>query len=198
MSYEYERTVWSNEETSLSADHFNNMEEGIVHALTPATSSENGAMTAEDKAKLDSIVDIIYPVGSVYISVNSADPANLFGGLWRKIEGRFLLGSSSSYELGAQGGNANAIVPYHNHSVSLTTNSTGAHTHTYSFTNNSEFQESGSGTRHKQVESYSAANTSSAGAHAHSVSGNTGYVGSSVTGANMPPYLVVNVWERYA
>lgn len=32
------------------------------------------------------ICDVIYPVGSVYITQNSASPADLFGGSWQKIE----------------------------------------------------------------------------------------------------------------
>lgn len=36
------------------------------------------------------LADILYPIGSVYMSTNSTSPATLFGGTWTKIEGRFL------------------------------------------------------------------------------------------------------------
>lgn len=36
------------------------------------------------------LADILYPVGSVYMSTNSTSPATLFGGTWTKIEDRFL------------------------------------------------------------------------------------------------------------
>lgn len=36
--------------------------------------------------------DLIYPIGSIYISVNSINPSLLFGGTWEAIKGRFLLG----------------------------------------------------------------------------------------------------------
>lgn len=35
----------------------------------------------------------IYPVGSIYMSVNSTSPAMLFGGTWEQIKGRFLVGT---------------------------------------------------------------------------------------------------------
>lgn len=45
-----------------------------------------------DDAVTKSYADIAaYPVGSVYISVSAVSPAQLFGGVWEQIKGRFLL-----------------------------------------------------------------------------------------------------------
>ena len=52
------------------------------------------------------LLNVVYPVGSIYMSVNSASPADLFGGTWEQIQGRFLLGASSSYAAGSIGGEA--------------------------------------------------------------------------------------------
>ena len=41
------------------------------------------------------VLDTYYPVGSIYISVNSTSPEKLFGGTWAKINGRFLLGTGT-------------------------------------------------------------------------------------------------------
>lgn len=34
---------------------------------------------------IDNILDMIYPVGSIYLSVNNADPSTLFGGAQKRI-----------------------------------------------------------------------------------------------------------------
>lgn len=48
------------------------------------------------KAGLDNIVDVMYPVGAVYISMSSTNPGTLFGGTWEQIKGRFLLAIGSN------------------------------------------------------------------------------------------------------
>ena len=52
------------------------------------------------------VLDNVYPVGSIYMNVNSTNPGTLFGGTWEQIQGKFLLGMSSSYPAGSQGGEA--------------------------------------------------------------------------------------------
>ena len=49
-------------------------------------------------------VDDIYPVGSIYMSVNGTDPARLFGGMWERIKERFLLGAGDTHTAGSTGG----------------------------------------------------------------------------------------------
>ena len=64
---------------------------------------------ASDSNKLDGktlaeIMLTIYPVGAVYISVNSTSPASLFGGTWTQLTDRFLLGAGNTYGVGSVGG----------------------------------------------------------------------------------------------
>ena len=77
--------------------------------------------------KINGLLDLVYPVGSIYMSVNSASPATLFGGVWEAIGGRFLVGVDSTYTGGKTGGAAtvtlkNENLPSHTHNV-------GAHSH---------------------------------------------------------------------
>lgn len=86
----------------------------------------------------------LYPVGSVYISFNSADPSTLFGGTWTRLKDTFLLANGDSYAPNTTGGSATktiavANMPSHNHTVnasthshSVTTAGAGGHTHTAS------------------------------------------------------------------
>lgn len=85
-------------------------------------------------------VDKIYPVGSIYMSVYSTDPGELFGGEWTQLEDTFLLGAGSSYSVNhvndstptIDGGEAT-----HKHTTSghkLTEEETPVHAHTHSFT----------------------------------------------------------------
>ena len=54
---------------------------------------DDDSLEAEDIEDIDVIVDKIYPVGSVYITVNDVSPSILFGGKWERIsQGRFLIG----------------------------------------------------------------------------------------------------------
>lgn len=84
----------------------------------------------KSRNSLSHVAEVIYPVGSIYMSTNSTSPATLFGfGTWTRIEGKFLLGatdsatgSGASYVAGATGGVASVTltaaqsgIPAHSH-----------------------------------------------------------------------------------
>ena len=49
-------------------------------------------------SKIEDLIDMIYPIGSVYISVSSTNPATLFGGTWSQInEGYYLMSAGENY-----------------------------------------------------------------------------------------------------
>lgn len=72
---------------------------------------------------LDKLIDIIYPVGSVYISTNSTSPKNLFGGSWTQVKGYYLFASS---DVGGTYGGA-----WSSGSTALNINQIPSHSHSY-------------------------------------------------------------------
>lgn len=50
------------------------------------------------------LLDMVYPVGSIYLSVNAADPQTLFGGTWARLEDVFLLAAGAKHPAGSTGG----------------------------------------------------------------------------------------------
>ena len=80
------------------------------------------------------LFDLIYPVGSIYISINSTSPATLFGGTWEQIKGKFLYSTNNNLndvnknsvksDIESTGGNENITLttdnlPKHNHTMDI-------------------------------------------------------------------------------
>lgn len=121
-----------------------------------------------------SLIDLIYPVGSIYMSVNNASPQTFFGGTWTRIQDRFLLAAGTTYSAGGTGGSATHTLtinemPYHGHVIGT---------------------EGGSVSK---TTTYIAGATGGAGARGESSTDNAG---GGAAHNNMPPYLVVYVWKR--
>ena len=255
---------------------------GATEAFFPLYSIEIDSITPSDPVKLfktlGATVSCPWPVGAVLQMTNGNNPNDIYPGTtWQEIQGRFLLGSSSSYTLGNTGGAATvtlttAQLPSHSHGLNSHTHTVGAHTHglnshthTYAkassptgsttlttsqipshthtirsnnddplasfgvnatWTNSSSgiklFTDSdstshrmtyvnatnatGGGTGHTHTVSTSTTNTGAASGNTASnssfntgaASGNTATAGSGSAHDNMPPYKVVNMWERTA
>lgn len=139
------------------------------------------------------LLNMVYPVGSIYISYNSTNPATLFGGSWTRIQGRFLLAAGSLYPAGSTGGEAahtlsQEEMPRHYHlTMAPNKNTTSSQTTTYgAVLPTVEWQVSeGVG-----VASDFLANTDNVPSDC--------YTGGSKAHNNMPPYLAVYMWRRTA
>lgn len=124
------------------------------------------------------ILEAVYPVGSIYMSVNSTSPATLFGGTWEAIQGKFLLGAyGNTYKAGTTGGEATHTLttremPNHNHAVYYP--NAGADDHSAP----GNYPDGPSDSTYYAVGSYT---SSEGGGEAHN---------------NMPPYLAVYIWKR--
>lgn len=161
---------------------------------------------------VSSLVNIIYPVGSLYWSKNSTDPATLFGGTWTRIKDKFILAAGDTYAQGATGGSATVTLtteqlPAHNHTGSA--NSAGGHNHYNGLRiragheDSSAYAAFGTGGSTSGLFAMYAENganvlalTSTGGAHAHDVSINS--TGGGNAHNNMPPYVTYYCWERTA
>ena len=57
-----------------------------------------------------SLLDMVYPVGSIYLSVSGTDPQTLFGGTWARLEDVFLLAAGAKHAAGSTGGEESHIL----------------------------------------------------------------------------------------
>lgn len=128
------------------------------------------------------LINLIYPIGSIYFSVNSTSPQQLFGGEWEQIKDKFLLSAGDTYSSGSEGGEATHALtveemPSHNHSLSdqidknsIKLGSLGGDTN-YALSKRAASYD------------YTLATNNTGGGAAHN---------------NMPPYIAVYVWKRIA
>lgn len=165
-------------DAAMSATSTNPVQNAVITAALNGKANAAHTHVAKDISNL-------YPVGSIYMSVNSTSPASLFGGTWERIKDAFLLASGDTYAAGATGGEAEhtlavAEIPDHKHSGSIlgaiSVNGTGGAlgrgdwANTITFTYDSQYP----------VINFNGGNM---GGGAHN---------------NMPPYLSVYVWKRTA
>ena len=144
-----------------------------------------------------------FPVNSLFLTLGTENPATLFlGTTWQKQEGRFLIGSSSSYAIGSTGGSATitlteANMPRHRHQVDAVSATIPAHTHTINTGTNDYRRNDGRITWGGTGDFRGDYSTNSAGGGSTgAIAPYTNYVGSGTAFNNMPPYLVVNIWKR--
>lgn len=142
------------------------------------TSSSGSSGVSGGGADISTVLDKVYPIGSIYVSVSSTNPKTLFGGTWVQIKDRFLLAAGMTYKAGATGGEA---------THTLTVDEIPNHQHVLWYPNEGGEQSAAIG-------------------YPEAGSKNTWYAEASKTGGaggggahnNMPPYLAVYIWKRTA
>ena len=167
------------------------------------------------------LLDLIYPVGSIYMSVVDVSPSTFLGGTWERLKDRFLLGAGDTYTAGATGGSATKTIAKAN----LPNYNLYSASHTHTFTGSSS-SFSGSGNLKRGDYTVVAADANGGPTWRYILKGGTGLstysdfysisVSGSVTakGTNsgttitvssggsgtaldvMNPYLTVYMWKR--
>ena len=140
-----------------------------------------------------SILDLTYPIGSIYMSINNTSPATLFGGTWEQIQDTFLLSAGSTYTAGDTGGHS---------THTITINEMPTHSHLQRVISNFGYPNAwvGNDSNHPQNLYNGAGGYVSGGTWTEK----TGYGNETDTRGNgqamsiMPPYLVVYMWKRTA
>lgn len=153
------------------------LQENTDYGTTLPSSPTNGRLFFQETS-VTSLIDVVYPVGAVYISMNQTSPQTLFGGTWTQIQGRFLIGASTAYPAGSTGGEA---------THTLTASEIPNHTHTFKYTGQSVTTGVNSIRLYQaasnQYNAYSGGQSSNCGGQAHN---------------NLPPYMAVYMWTRTA
>ena len=180
------------------------MNTGLITYSDKTALNENASIADVNKVKATDmneiktaintgLVDLIYPVGAIFLSTASANPSTYLGGTWVQIKDKFLLGAGDTYTAGATGGNATVNLS-HNHnagSLMASLNFEGGGIR--------YFYDSSVKPAYNYTETLSATEQSGSG---------TMYGGTRVVGATanaltssqniLPPYIVVYVWQRTA
>lgn len=160
---------------------------------------------------IENLLDRTYPVGSIYMSVNSTEPSTLFGGTWERLKGRFLIGAGTLSDTNSNGeygdlGRGNPTfaggetggeyrhqlntteMPEHNHD-----------TNDWTLVVNKTAERISTDVGAQCINGVTATNIVPNTRATKNEDGNrTGLTGGDGKHNNMPPYLAVYMWKRTA
>lgn len=202
----YTRTQWEESVTPLSAQNMNNIEDGVEEALS--LSEGNSDMWAY-------IRNLVYPVGSIYMSVSNTNPGTLFGGTWvawgsgkvpvgvdtsdadfNTVE---KTGGAKSHSYTPAGTNSGGAVQGH----TLTVSEIPSHGHVYKRATaasvSTEYQTAFT-TAHVypwNASDVNTSNTGGGGSHNHGLTQPT-FTGTAATMNHLQPYITCYMWKRTA
>jgi hypothetical protein len=161
--------------------------------LAPTAAANTNTTQLATTAFVVAALGLVYPVGTIYTSTGSLNPATSLGfGTWVAFgAGRVLIGNGDGFTAGDAGGSADAVVVSHTHTATVTD---AGHTHNYVKSTlvgaSGPIENGGEWTVIQQTAASVSATTGI------SVSNST--TGASGTNANLQPYVVVYMWQRTA
>lgn len=172
--------------------------------MTDGTDVESNIKALQQNTTPSKLVDLIYPIGSFYMSMNETDPSLLFGGTWVHVGGRFLLGATMSSDTGLDTyGYIKSSAGYWYHfnlaGERINLNGTGV---TWGEVNHTLTIDEMPSHVHDGVRRAAIGNEGGLSMGTSSGSANTDYLTNATGGGlahnNMPPYFTVHMWYRTA
>ena len=165
---------------------------GIMKLFTALGQNTDGAPT--NKAVQDAISAIslkMYPVGAIYMSVDSASPASFLGGTWEVLRDRFLVGAGNLYTVNEAKGEASHVLTeaeMPSHGMHLIANDEsplgiGNYSGYLDILKFTSYGNTGRGWNRRLDNEMIPAGKLVGGSQSHN---------------NMPPYLAVYMWKRTA
>lgn len=189
---EITRTVWNVLSGMYDEITVGTPETTLADTIADIDSSTSGGGSSHGGGSVDLLS--VYPIGSIYMSLSSVSPETLFGGVWQRITGQFLLAATDGGNSGAAqaAGNTGGEAEH-----TLTVNEMPAHGHGSGDTARGFWR--GGATYRANVQSGSNV-TSVVRSPDTSVQYffNTASTGGGAAHNNMPPYLSVYMWQRTA
>lgn len=161
----------------------------LVTCLGIVATSDNARYVTSGSSETSALK--AYPVGSIYMSVNSTNPKDLFGGEWEQLQNRFLVGVGSSYGNGETGGASSYTPKGSVGSHKLTISEIPKHSHKVygGWGAGSSDQGSFRTDQNSPAHWWSATGDEGGGeGHNHSFTGTAQTI--------LPPYLAVHMWKR--
>ena len=141
------------------------------------------------------LLDLIYPVGSIYMSMQNASPAETLGGTWEAITGAFLLPGEQSGQTGGSRTHQHAFgVCFHPYYGALVGENEAIGVSDYAADGTISWQAGG---WDANVDGVSQNSGLSSGTGTATVSRQKA-MGTTSFAEHMPPYLTVYAWQRTA
>lgn len=178
------------------------MEDGLkISELTQLTTLNGEGsipIVNNNETKKINIVDLIYPVGAIYMSVSSTSPATFFGGTWVQIKDTFLLSAGDTYTAGNTGGESTHTLTANELPQITGSFSTSDNMLVNTLPSNTIATATGVFTRGVRSQTQVSGPTSSSATGQGVQNSINMSFGANQAHNNMPPYLVVYVWKRTA